>query len=817
MSNSSVSHPLESSPATSLPILTSTSAAVTAESSTVIDVSSILNINVGILGHVDSGKTSLVKAMSTLLSTASLDKSKQSRERGMTLDLGFSCFFVDTVPLHLLTRYPNKKQLQITLVDCPGHASLIRTIIGGAQIIDIVLLVVDAVKGWQAQTTECLVLAELCTSQIVIALNKIDSIPIMERETKLNQVRKQIQQVHLQRTRFANLSTTIPMIGVSACIGGEKVAAIVSTNGTTKQLQDMNNNSIDTIAVSTTNNNNENVVSNGPSNSAAHVKNETMNVDLLISTLIEHIPIPQRVHHISTNNSKNKDATAAFYFAIDHCFPMRGRGTVITGTCLSGSIAINDTIEFPTVSVERKIKSMQMFKRSVTTISQGDRAGICVSHFDATTIERSIAASPPGTIQLWKGAIAIVKKVSYYPNKLLCNSKFHISVGHTTVMATVSFWGGRELASLFETNDGQLLDGTLSSTDNIVLDNLKCSKPNKTPSIASSFGGSADMAGLPRLTYDYNEDYVYQDGLLESLDENENNESSTNAADADSSSSNSRNQLLNWALLEFQTPVHCPMNCLVIGSRLDTVDNATKSASSCRLAFSGRLLERIDPVNDAQRIRLYNKKEKQAIISKLGDPYKRTDDEKTVRYEVFGSDLFKKETNMKIFIGMKLVTQAGEVGEIKSSFGTDGNFRVHFPAGTEAKVGDPLILLYKRYLHDVTKAMHQDLELPSARSGSRIEVVKKKSKKNEPGVNKFGLVDSVKGDVLKNGKHNMAIVSGLFAPEINIKERVGAVVVVPGTGEAGAIVGPFGKAGKCKVVFENGISANIGDKAELRT
>lgn len=49
----------------------------------------VLNVNVGVLGHVDSGKTSLVKTLSTMLSTAALDKSKQSRQRGMTLDLGF--------------------------------------------------------------------------------------------------------------------------------------------------------------------------------------------------------------------------------------------------------------------------------------------------------------------------------------------------------------------------------------------------------------------------------------------------------------------------------------------------------------------------------------------------------------------------------------------------------------------------------------------------------------------------------------------------------------------------------------------------------
>ncbi|PNW81766.1 hypothetical protein CHLRE_06g259300v5 [Chlamydomonas reinhardtii] len=54
----------------------------------------ILNINVGVLGHVDSGKTSLVAALSTRLSTAALDKHLQSKERGITLDLGFSAFTV---------------------------------------------------------------------------------------------------------------------------------------------------------------------------------------------------------------------------------------------------------------------------------------------------------------------------------------------------------------------------------------------------------------------------------------------------------------------------------------------------------------------------------------------------------------------------------------------------------------------------------------------------------------------------------------------------------------------------------------------------
>jgi selenocysteine-specific elongation factor len=693
-----------------------------------LDQATVLNINVGVLGHVDSGKTSLVKALSTLLSTAALDKSKQSRQRGMTLDLGFSCFFLD-LPSHWKDVYANKKSLQLTLVDCPGHASLIRTIIGGAQIIDVVLLVVDALKGWQAQTTECLVLAELTSPYLIVALNKVDQFADNEREAMIEAARVKVQE-RLKPTRFADA----PVVGVSACVGGEKVAA---ASGEEK------------------------------------IKNETYNMDRLVSVLQEKIPPPSRT------------PTGPFYFSIDHCFPIRGRGTVLTGTVLSGSCSVNDVIEFPSLSQQRKVKSMQMFKREVPTIQQGDRAGLCVSNLDAALLERGMAAQP-GAVQLWKGAIAVVRKVQFYSGSLPCNSKFHISVGHSTVMATVTFWGARELAGMQQKKqlkekgdrNGALKNDSLGS---------------------SSLGGDADLAGLPRISFDFQQDFLHQDELLESLE-----------------GTSSKEPLLHWALLDFQTPVYCPVHSLVIGSRLDTVDNASGSASSCRLAFSGRLTERIDPEKDASRVRLYTLKERRGVVARLGDPHRRTDDDKVVRYEVFGSDLFKKETDMKVFLGMKIVTEAGDIGEIKSSFGTSGHVRVYFPAGTEAREGDVLILKFKRFTHDPEKAMHQDLEMPAARSGMRMEIQKKQKKKREPGVNRFGEVASLKGDILGNGKHNMAIISGFFAPEVNIKDKAGTKVLIASTHETGAIVGPFGKAGKCKVAFEEGISAKAGDKAELQ-
>lgn len=73
----------------------------------------------------------------------------------------------------------------------------------------------------------------------------------------------------------------------------------------------------------------------------------------------------------------------------------------------------------------RQIKSMQMFKRQVQTIMQGDRAGVCVSNLDSKLLERGVA-STPGAIQLWKGGIALVRKIKYYPGDLPCGSKFHV-------------------------------------------------------------------------------------------------------------------------------------------------------------------------------------------------------------------------------------------------------------------------------------------------------------------------------------------------------------------------------------------------------
>ena len=182
------------------------------DSTEINNSSKILNINTGILGHVDSGKTSLSKMISSISSTAAFDKNPQSKERGITLDLGFSALYIKT-PKYLKQLYPNNQKIiqseyiQMTLVDCPGHASLIRTVISGASIIDTIILVIDSMKGIQIQTVECIALSEILCDKITIALSKIDLLPkkdedIIKKSEKLKQI--------FSKTKFGNNISIIP-------------------------------------------------------------------------------------------------------------------------------------------------------------------------------------------------------------------------------------------------------------------------------------------------------------------------------------------------------------------------------------------------------------------------------------------------------------------------------------------------------------------------------------------------------------------------------------------------------------------------------
>jgi selenocysteine-specific elongation factor len=151
-------------------------------------------IHVGIFGHVDHGKTQLARCLTEIASTAALDKHPQAQARGMSIDIGFSAFSLE-------------KNL-VVLVDLPGHHSLLKHALAGANIVDSAILTIAADEGGKEQTIEHLqVLSVLGIKGLLVALNKIDLVNVKQ----LRKIRSSIKQL-LSKTPFKNA----PIVEVSA-------------------------------------------------------------------------------------------------------------------------------------------------------------------------------------------------------------------------------------------------------------------------------------------------------------------------------------------------------------------------------------------------------------------------------------------------------------------------------------------------------------------------------------------------------------------------------------------------------------------------
>lgn len=300
--------------------------------------------------------------------------------------------------------------------------------------------------------------------------------------------------------------------------------------------------------------------------------------------------------------------------AVDHCFSIRGQGTVITGTILQGSLSVNDNVEIPALKVTRKVKSVQMFRKPVASAMQGDRVGVCVTQFDPKLLERGVVCTP-GSLQTLYAAIISVQKIEYYRGALNSRAKFHITVGHETVMARISFFN--RVLPANENGD---------------------SKPTSQEQSANSF------------SFDW--EFHHLDEHLTSQAEG------------------GKGEPQQWALLEFERPVTCPPLCLVIGSRLDSDIHG----NTCRLAFHGKLLEGFEDKNYTEtalpRLKISKDKQKEGAVERV------TDD-----YTVIGRNLFKKETNLQLFVGLKVTLSTGEAGSIEGGFGQSGKIKIRIPEG----------------------------------------------------------------------------------------------------------------------------------------
>ena len=131
-----------------------------------------INVTLGTAGHIDHGKTALVK----LLTGCDTDRLKEEKERGLTIDLGYApCKIAD---------------LEVGIVDVPGHENFIKTMVAGATAMDAVLLVVAADDGVMPQTREHLeILTLLGIERGFVALTKIDRVDEEHREMVIEMTR----------------------------------------------------------------------------------------------------------------------------------------------------------------------------------------------------------------------------------------------------------------------------------------------------------------------------------------------------------------------------------------------------------------------------------------------------------------------------------------------------------------------------------------------------------------------------------------------------------------------------------------------------
>ena len=543
----------------------------------------ILNINVGILGHVDSGKTSLSKIISSISSTASFDKNPQSKERGITLDLGFSALYIQT-PKILKEKFSSNKKIvqseyiQITLVDCPGHASLIRTVISGASIIDTVILVIDSVKGIQIQTVECIALSEILCQKITIALSKIDL--LKNKEDEISKKTEKLKQI-FAKTKFGNDISIIP---------------------TTTIEQDKNN-----------------------------IENM---IKLLIKSVIECIEF----NNIEDNEINNKNDSLIAY--IDHCFKIKNKGTVATGTIMKGNIKINDEIYFPELSNKYMVKEIQIFRKSVKSATKGDRVGLLIKNLDNQKVERTIITSVGSKeVNYLEGGVLLLKKVNLYKDKLKSNNKYYLMIGNQGISAKCLFFNylsDNKKEELFIKYD---------------IDNIK-----KTEICDKNIF--------------YNKEFQY----LEEIDISENNE-------------------YYFAYVKFDKKIIVPNKMIFLGTNIDIDISENKKD---RLAFYGKIIFSNNDINEVIKdLKIIKNKMKEGrIIRVIPEDKKICIVRGFIKKENMGNinNLIGKEIFGKIENEEKEENKIEDdknnkiIGKILSSFGQVGKLKVEFNQEIDIKI-----------------------------------------------------------------------------------------------------------------------------------
>ena len=309
------------------------------------------HVNIGTIGHVDHGKTTLTAAMTMYLSNRGMadvkkfeeiDNAPEEKARGITINTAHVEYQTDA------RHYAH--------VDCPGHADYIKNMITGAAQMDGSVLVVSAADGPMPQTREHILLArQVNVPSIVVFLNKTDQVDDPE---LLELVELELREL-LSTYEFPG--DDIPIIRGSALHAMEKGLKGEFEGEEWKPVQD------------------------------------------LLDAIDSYIPTPER------------DTDKPFLMPIEDVFSITGRGTVGTGRVERGRVKVGEEMEMVGLGADRKtvITGVEMFRKLLDEGQAGDNVGLLLRGVDKEELKRGMVIAAPGSITphtKFEGTVYVLKK-----------------------------------------------------------------------------------------------------------------------------------------------------------------------------------------------------------------------------------------------------------------------------------------------------------------------------------------------------------------------------------------------------------------------
>ena len=297
------------------------------------------HFNLGTIGHVDHGKTTLTAAITTVLSKkglaeardyASIDMTPEERARGITIN-----------STHV--EYETAKR-HYAHVDCPGHADYVKNMITGAAQMDGAILVVAATDGVMTQTKEHILLArQVGVPAIVVFINKVDQLPPADRDELLELTEMDLREL-LNKYDFDGDNT--PIIHGSAKVALDNAIAGNVDGEECKCIFD------------------------------------------LMDACDSYFPDPKR------------DVDKPFLMPIEDVFTITGRGTVGTGRVERGTVKVGDTVEIVGLGATKTtvVTGVEMFKKLLDQAEAGDNIGVLLRGVDRKDLQRGQVLAAQKTI-----------------------------------------------------------------------------------------------------------------------------------------------------------------------------------------------------------------------------------------------------------------------------------------------------------------------------------------------------------------------------------------------------------------------------------